>query len=121
MRGQSLAGLLCGVVLGRPLVEIEADRVKGESAGLSDPAADGRGVGKPGTPWARMQREYFTSWPSVRCVRAALSCVSVLSRWLQTWLAAVSWLLTEPGGTLKLPLLSGSAKSGTPCERMHLA
>jgi hypothetical protein len=40
---------------------------------------------------------------------------------LQTWLAAVSWLLTEPGGTLKLPLLSGSAKSGTPCERMHLA
>src|ERR1700739_4225832 len=88
-----------------------------------------------------MHWAYFTSWLSACCCCPALIWAPTSSRWLQTWLAAVSWLLTGFDSWLpaeldprpldpppcwlllgwKSPLLSGSGKSGTPWERMHLA
>jgi hypothetical protein len=120
VRGQSLAGLLCGVVPGRPLVEIEAGRVKGESAGLSDRAADGRGVGEArhavGSHAAGVLHQL-----AERALRPRRAQLRVGIEQVVANLVGRRLLAADGAWTLKLPLLSGSAKSGTPCERMHLA
>jgi hypothetical protein len=82
---------LAGLVLRRLLVEVFVGRVKGEPAGHSDPAGGGLRVRVIRHPAARMHWEYFRSWLSVCCVCAAFSCGPTFSRWLQTWLAALSW------------------------------